>query len=100
VQMLGPSPALDHGGQQCSPGRTSPTPVTTPRPVVLDPLDIPGSHERAIQDYVKCQQDQADSRDWIGQFAKAGDVLITQGFRLNLFYQTQRLDLLTEGGIL
>ena len=42
----------------------------------------------------KWQQDQADSQEWIGQFAKAGDILITQGFRLNLFYQTQRLDLL------
>merc|ERR1711939_568781 len=100
VRMCESSPASEHGGQQCSPERTPPTLVATPRPIVLDPLDIPGSHEKAIQDYVKWQQDQADSQEWIGQFAKAGDILITQGFRLNLFYQTQRLDLLTEGGVL
>jgi hypothetical protein len=99
VQMCESTPASEHGGQQCSPGRTPPTAVASPRPIVLDPLDIPGSHEKAIQDYVKWQQDHADSQEWISQFAKAGDILITQGFRLNLFYQKERIDILIRGGV-
>ena len=99
VRMCDSSPAQEQGGQQFSLGRTPPTLVATPRQIVLDPLDIPGPHEKAIQDYVKWQQNQADSQEWISQFAKAGDVLITQGFRLNLFYQKERIDILINGGV-
>ena len=55
-------------------------------PALLESLDIPGPHEDAIRDYVTWQQGQATTDDWISQFAKAGDVLRKQGFRLNLFY--------------
>lgn len=100
VQMNDCSPASQQGSQQCSPGRTPPTFNAVTRPIVLDALEISGSHEKAIHDYVKWQQDHADSQEWIGQFAKAGDILITQGFRLNLFYQKERIDILIRGGVL
>ena len=99
VRICDSSPAPEQGGQQFSQGRTPSTHVATPRQIVLEPLDIPGPHEKAIQDYVKWQQDQVISQEWIGQNAKAGEILRAQGFRLNLFYQTQRVDLLTEGGV-
>ena len=63
-------------------------------------MNIPGPHEKAIEDYVKWHQEQADTQEWIRQFAKAGDILVTKGFKLNLFYQTQRIDPLTEGDVL
>lgn len=99
VQMNECSPASQQGSLQCSPGRTPPPFNTVVKAIVLDALDIPGSHEKAIQDYVKWQQNQADSQEWISQFAKAGDILITQGFRLNLFYQKERIDILINGGV-
>lgn len=100
MQICESSPSSEQGGQYASPGRTPPTTIVTPRPLVLEALTIPGPHEKAIEDYVKWHQEQADTPEWIRQFAKAGDILVTQGFKLNLFYQTQRIDLLTEGGVL
>jgi hypothetical protein len=46
------------------------------------------------------QQGQATSEEWISQYAKAGDILLKQGFKLGLFYQRQLVDLLTDEGIL
>lgn len=69
-------------------------------PAILESLDIPGPQEDAIRNYVIWQQNQATSDEWTSQYAKAGDILLKQGFKLNLFYQRQLVDLLTDGGIL
>jgi hypothetical protein len=75
------------GAMQSSaePRQTGPSTVAI-APALLESLDIPGPHEDAIRDYVTWQQGQATTEDWISQFAKAGDILLKQGFRLNLFY--------------
>lgn len=74
--------------------------AATITPAVLESLDIPGPHEDAIRNYVTWQQGQATSDEWISQYAKAGDILLKQGFKLGLFYERQLVDLLTDGGIL
>jgi len=81
------------------PGQPSSTGATV-APAVLESLDIPGPHEDAIRNYVTWQQGQATSDEWISQYAKAGEILLKQGFKLGLFYQRQLVDLLTDEGIL
>jgi hypothetical protein len=82
-----------------APEHASSTAAIVP-PAVLESLDIPGPHEDAIRNYVTWQQGQATSDEWISQYAKAGDILLKQGFKLGLFYERQLVDLLTDEGIL
>jgi hypothetical protein len=111
----------DQHASRCQDARRTPAPMqqsqaatqaatTTPEqasstaatiaPAVLESLDIPGPHEDAIRNYVLWQQGQATSDEWISQYAKAGDILLKQGFKLGLFYERQLVDVLTDEGIL
>lgn len=105
------SPLTTPHNQSCLPpsimtpaSQTSPEPTPTSGCAVgssiLERLDIPGSHEDAIRDYVQWHQDQSDSEEWISHYAKAGDILLKQGYKLGLFYQLQRIDILTGQGVL
>lgn len=62
-------------------------------------LDVPGRHEDAIYNYVLWQTRKVSTEEWKSQFIKAGDVLLEQGFRLKLFYETNPIHLLLEGGV-
>jgi hypothetical protein len=60
--------------------------TVTIAPTLLGSLVADGIFVRTRYVYVTWQQGQATTDDWISQFAKAGDVLLKQGFRLNLSY--------------
>jgi hypothetical protein len=60
---------------------------------VLQPAGLTASY------YVTWQQGRAVSGEWISQYAKAGDILLKQGFTLNHFYIRQLVGLLTDGGV-
>jgi hypothetical protein len=101
MQAGTPTAVLTPGAMQPSPEpRQAGSSTVTIAPTLLESLEIPGPHEDAIRDYVTWQQGQATTDDWISQFAKAGDILLKQGFRLNLFYQRQLVNLLTDEGVL
>ena len=87
------------GAMQYSPGQT-PSSVIATAPNILERLDIPGPHEDAIHDYVRWQQHQARTDEWIAQFAKAGDIFLKGGYRLGLFYERQLTSLLTTEGVI
>ncbi|KAK6441244.1 hypothetical protein LTR95_002525, partial [Oleoguttula sp. CCFEE 5521] len=93
------TPAPTPGAMQCSPGQV-PLSVVAAAPSTLERLKIPGSYEDAIHDYVKWQQDQAKTEDWIAQIAKAGDILLKGCYKLDLFYRKQLINLLTAEGVL
>jgi hypothetical protein len=101
MQAGTPTAILTPGAMQSSPEhRQSGSLNVAIAPALLESLDIPGPHEDAIRDHVTWQRGQATTNDWISQFAKAGDILLKQGFRLNLFYQRQLVSLLTDEGVL
>lgn len=101
MQAATPAALVRPGAMQSlpEPGQAD-SPAAALAPAVLESLDIPGLHKDAIRDYVTWLQGQATSNEWISQYAKAGDILLKQGFKLNLFYQRQLIDLLTDEGIL
>lgn len=79
IATPGPMQSLPETGQASSLSATI-------APAVLESLDIPGPYKDAIRNYVTWQQGQATSDEWISQYAKAGDILLKQGFKLSLFY--------------
>ncbi|KAK1086662.1 hypothetical protein LTR33_001462 [Friedmanniomyces endolithicus] len=99
TQALLSTPAPTPGDMQCSPGQT-PLSVVAVIPSTLERLDIPGCYEDAISDYVKWQQAQAKTEEWIAQFARASNILLTRGYQLGLFYERQLIALLTTEGVL
>ncbi|KAK1045908.1 hypothetical protein LTR74_018056 [Friedmanniomyces endolithicus] len=99
TQALLSTPAPTPGDMQCSPGQT-PLSAVAVIPSTLERLDIPGCYEDAISDYVKWQQAQAKTEEWIAQFAKASNILLTRGYQLGLFYERQLIALLTTEGVL
>ena len=99
-QMQGrtPTPCVTPAVLPSSPGQ-APASIVGASPLVLQKLDIPAPHEDAIRDYMTWQQGRAVSGKWISQYAKAGDILLKQGFTLNHFYTRQLVGLLTDGGV-
>ena len=98
-QAPDPTPHPTPDAMQYSPVQT-PSSVIAAAPNILERLDIPGPHEDAIHDYVRWQQHQARSDEWIAQFAKAGDILLKGGYKLGLFYERQLTHLLTAEGVI
>jgi hypothetical protein len=99
-QMQGrtPTSCVTLAALPSSPGQASAS-IFGASPVVLQKLDVPALHEDATRDYVTWQQGRAVSGEWISQYAKAGDILLKQGFMLNHFYIRQLVGLLTDGGV-
>ena len=58
-----------------------------------------GGHEDVIREYMLWQTRRVCTEEWRSQFFRAGEILLEQGFRLKLFYQTKPIYLLLEGGI-
>lgn len=98
-QMHMATPAATPRPSNGSPGHMLPS-STPAGQSTLERLDIPAPYEDAIHDYVQWQQGQSRSEEWMAHFAKAGDVLTKQGYKLGLFYQRQLIGLLTRHSIL
>ncbi|KAK0302495.1 hypothetical protein LTR82_017846 [Friedmanniomyces endolithicus] len=97
TQTMASTPAATPTILQSSPGGTPSSSISAPSQ--KERLEIPGSHEGAILDYVDWHQRQASSPAWIAEFAKAGDILLNQCFTLDRFYRYRTADMLVTRGV-
>lgn len=68
-------------------------------PIAMQNTGPPGGHEDVISEYILWQTRRVCTEEWRSQFSRAGEILLEQGFRLKLFYQTKPIHLLLEGGV-
>lgn len=100
MQEPTPTPTQTPGTMHYSPAQeVLPSGGIAAAPTSLQSLDVPGPQEDAISDYVAWHQSKASTPEWTSQFAKAGEVLLEEGFNLDLFYQTKPFDLLRNQGV-